>query len=470
MESLDTESKHSYIGSFHQPPDKIHSAIAYFRPKRDTAIRKDIPAPNHQALVAALKTLQAKIHHLELERSQAEDDLNCLSREAAQHKKVLQQESNEKEISYQELMQERKDVTLQLRTAQSRCFLLEKQLDYMRKMVVSAELEKRLVLEQQTELQKEKDQDQLKLCTKLDKLEILEKECWQLTGTQKTAEEKIKYLEQKLQEEQHQRKLIQDKAAQLQTGVEMNRILMSSLSPQKMAKKSKKKKVVKKNRGLKKGRVSQLHQDTGMLPFVAGKSASSSHSVTANVQSVLHMMKYRSPRVTSQHPEEDEGRISRWTRLCKAPTSCSEPSSATENLFDLLLALQDELGQMSFEHQELLKQIQDTQNHNIQEDLERELDCIVKKMEVKGDQIYKLKKHQENVNKLRQKAEKLKKKAITATSKSEELKATKDIPDSLRGSINNISSVNKNTSSLRLLKNAQKLQSVLKKDDIMWER
>lgn len=41
------------------------------------------------------------------------------------------------------------DVSMQLGTAQSRCSLLEKQLDYMRKMVVSAELEKRLVLEKQ---------------------------------------------------------------------------------------------------------------------------------------------------------------------------------------------------------------------------------------------------------------------------------------------------------------------------------
>jgi len=41
------------------------------------------------------------------------------------------------------------DVSVQLSAAQSRCSLLEKQLDYMRKMVSSAELEKKMVLEQQ---------------------------------------------------------------------------------------------------------------------------------------------------------------------------------------------------------------------------------------------------------------------------------------------------------------------------------
>ncbi|XP_044282723.1 centrosomal protein CEP57L1 isoform X2 [Varanus komodoensis] len=246
MESVDTESKCSYIGSFLQPPDKMYSEFADLRTKKASAIPADMPAPNNQALVAALKTLQQKIHRLELERSQAEHDLSCLTREAAQYKMALRHESNEKDVTHQELMQARKDVSTQLGTVQSRCSLLEKQLDYMRKMVVSAEVEKKLILEQQTQLQKEKEKNQVELRAKLDKLDILENECWKLTSSQKTAEEKIKHLEQKIQEEQHQRRLIQDKAAQLQTGLEMNRILLSSLSPQKETKKkSRKKKVIK---------------------------------------------------------------------------------------------------------------------------------------------------------------------------------------------------------------------------------
>lgn len=58
--------------------------------------------------MAALKTLQEKIHRLEIERIQAENDLNCLSREAAQYRRALQQESNEKNIVHQELMEEKK--------------------------------------------------------------------------------------------------------------------------------------------------------------------------------------------------------------------------------------------------------------------------------------------------------------------------------------------------------------------------
>lgn len=49
------------------------------------------------------------------------------------------------------------------------------------------------------------------------------------------------------------------------------------------------------------------------------------------------------------------------------------------------------------EHQELSKQIEESQNQDIREDLERELDCLVKQMEIKGEQISKLKKHQDHV-------------------------------------------------------------------------
>lgn len=49
------------------------------------------------------------------------------------------------------------------------------------------------------------------------------------------------------------------------------------------------------------------------------------------------------------------------------------------------------------EHQELLKKIQETQDAKVREHLEQELDCLVKQMEMKGEQISKLKKHEATV-------------------------------------------------------------------------
>uniref|UniRef100_A0A803WBD9 Cep57 centrosome localisation domain-containing protein n=1 Tax=Ficedula albicollis TaxID=59894 RepID=A0A803WBD9_FICAL len=82
-------------------------------------------------------------------------------------------------------------------------------------MVSSAELEKKMILKQQAQLQKEEGQNRLELHAKLEKLEMLEKECLKLTATQRIAEDKIKHLEEKLCKEEHQHKLIQDKKAQI---------------------------------------------------------------------------------------------------------------------------------------------------------------------------------------------------------------------------------------------------------------
>lgn len=54
---------------------------------------------------------------------------------------------------------------------------------------------------------------------------------------------------------------------------------------------------------------------------------------------------------------------------------------------------------MSFdrEHEELLKQMKETETHSVCDDIECELERLVEKMEIKGKQISKLKKHQDKV-------------------------------------------------------------------------
>ncbi|NXY72152.1 CE57L protein, partial [Glareola pratincola] len=439
---MDSESKNSFIGSFLQPPDKmLPAAFAYIASKKLAAVDSDRPSiPNNQAVVAALKTLQEKIRHLELEKSQAEDNLRSLSVAAAQYRKALEHESYEKDAVHRELMQQKKDINVQLNAAQSRCSLLEKQLDYMRKMVSSAELEKKMVLEQQAQLQKEEGQNQLELHAKLEKLEMLEKECFKLTATQRIAEDKIKHLEEKLCKDKHQRKLIQGKTAQLQTGFETNRILMSLVTSQSEPKKEngKKKKTKKRNPKMKKIHLSQLHVKAGELPFVAGKVTSSG--------------------------------ISGHSALSKPVSSCSTSPTATRSLSDLLLDIQDELGQMSFKHQELLKKMREIEDSKVLEDLKRELDCLVKQMEIKGEQISKMKKHQATVQKLKRKTQKLKQGTARVEVKCGDKKEAKEIAVTVRKNFSRSCPGQKSRSSLQLLKNVQKLQSTLKKDDIMWEQ
>ncbi|MBN3276080.1 CE57L protein, partial [Polyodon spathula] len=382
--------------------------------------------------MSALKTLQEKIHRLELERTQAQNNLKCLSEKALRHKHVLEQEKSETNLVQKEA-QQKTELTSQLGSAEARCALLEKQLDYMRKMVEIAEHEKNETLKKQVLLQKERIQDQVEVHSKLEKLEVLEQECLKLTATQTKAETKIQQLEQKLLKEEHQCKLVQEKAAQ---------------PP-----------------------LSSYLVEAPLAAITA--STSPSHSVRANVQNVLHIMKYHNRKLYDGR-QTLPTRFPRSTepvekRSFRRPASSCSASSSVGSLSEVLLALQDELGQMSFEHQELLKQIQETRITEVREDLERELDCLVKRMEVKGDQISKLKKHQAAVQKLKQKSQKAKRRLASAGAQTE-VNEVKPLSVTLRhrGRSPKPSKGHTNQGSLQLLKNVQKLQLNLKKDDIMW--
>ncbi|XP_074043410.1 centrosomal protein CEP57L1 isoform X2 [Macrotis lagotis] len=430
--------KHSIIGSYRKPPDKITDpSFTYCKAASQNNLPKKLQllsTPNSQALLLALKTLQDKIHRLELERTQAEDNLNTLSREAALYKKALQNENNERDLAHQQLIIQRKDISAQLSAAQSRCSILEKQLEITKKMVLKAEQEKNFALEQQ-QLQWEKGQDQKKLNAKLEKLEVLEKECVRLTSTQKTAEEKIKHLEQKLIEEEHQRKLIQDSAAQ--------------------GKKSSK-------RGLQ-----QTHLEFDPI----GKSAYESHFVNESVQA---MMKSGNSPSLQGHPEKTERKaISKRPFQCRSTSSnSSQSTSIDDSLTDLVRAMQDELDQISIEHQELFKQVQESPSLSVNEEIKCELECLARKMEIKEEQIYKLKKYQDHVNKLKQKSQYSKNEAFSIQPEDENCKGTKNVPVMVvtRKGANKTKPPQKHCSCHMPQKCFQKIQMTLRKDDIKWEQ
>ncbi|EAW48365.1 chromosome 6 open reading frame 182, isoform CRA_e [Homo sapiens] len=432
---MDSELMHSIVGSYHKPPERVFvPSFTQNEPSQnchpanlEVTSPKILHSPNSQALILALKTLQEKIHRLELERTQAEDNLNILSREAAQYKKALENETNERNLAHQELIKQKK----------------EKQLEYTKRMVLNVEREKNMILEQQAQLQREKEQDQMKLYAKLEKLDVLEKECFRLTTTQKTAEDKIKHLEEKLKEEEHQRKLFQDKASE-------------------------------KTKCIKRRPPWQICSKFGALPFVAEKSTSASCSVNASMQNFLQMRQHRDPHILQKPFNVTETRClpkpSRTTSWCKAIPPDSEKSiSICDNLSELLMAMQDELDQMSMEHQELLKQMKETESHSVCDDIECELECLLKKMEIKGEQISKLKKHQDSVCKLQQKVQNSKMSEASGIQQEDSYpKGSKNIKNSPRKCLTDTNLFQKNSSFHPI--RVHNLQMKLRRDDIMWEQ
>ncbi|KAM6290559.1 centrosomal protein of 57 kDa isoform 2-T2 [Porphyrio hochstetteri] len=441
------------------------------------------PESNSRAILSALKNLQEKIHRLELERLQAEENVKHLSRETADYKKVLSEQMRHKEHDKTEVSKKNQELASQLAAAESRCSLLEKQLDYMRKMIQHAENEKLHLLEKQGSLERDRLLDQSHVQSKLEKLDMLEKEYSRLTTMQSLAEKKMKELEQKLQEEEHARKLVQEKAAELQTGLETNRLLIQAASPllsPKARRPRKKTKQPEQKCSLTSNLTTQPHYRLclGDVPFVAGKSTSPSHSVGANVQHVLHLMKQHTKalcnsRVVNDTPLAKPLSAERPASRSRKSSLPKESSSSQEELSEVLLTLQDEFGQMSFDHQQLSKLVQEAPTVAVREDLERELEALVGKMEAKADQISKVRRHWLQLERLKREC-KSKKTSAKQIKDSRfpvsEVKVTTTVTTKGKnaGPIK-VKPGEKSRKNLQLLRDMQTIQTSLQKDDISWD-
>ncbi|KAB0350928.1 hypothetical protein FD755_017710 [Muntiacus reevesi] len=437
------------------------------------------PESNSRAIFSALKNLQDKIRRLELERIQAEESVKTLSKETIEYKKVLDEQIQERENSKNEESKHNQELTSQLLAAENKCNLLEKQLEYMRNMIKHAEMERTSVLEKQVSLERERQHDQTHVQNQLEKLDLLEQEYNKLTTMQALAEKKMQELEAKLRQEEQERKRMQAKAAQLQTGLEVNRLIYqdkatSCVPNTKRIKKKKSKPPEKK--GSRNYFAIQPHYRLclGDMPFVAGKSTSPSHAVVANVQHVLHLMKQHSKvlcndRVVSSIPLAKQ--VS--SRNGKSKKSATPPSSSSvnEELSEVLQTLQDEFGQMSFDHQQLAKLIQESPTVELKDNLECELEALVGRMEAKANQITKVRKYQAQLEK--QKLEK-QKKELKATKKTLDEEGNSSSRSTTTGTTNKKDFAKprpgeKSRKNLQLLKDMQSIQNSLQSNSLCWD-
>ncbi|KAK5852894.1 hypothetical protein PBY51_006729 [Eleginops maclovinus] len=482
-QTLDSPSKNSYIGSYYQPPDRmlpIARQLEFLAPS-SICMDQHITSPRGSqtkanidsiAVVDALKTLQEKIRRLELERKQAEKSCSQFSHDVKKHQQVTASHTvpSQPAASVPETDSlGRKELDSKLQSAEARCKVLEKQLDYMRRMVENAKTERNALMENQASLQKQRPSSSNSQSQR-EKLEKLESECLKLSRTQALAETKLAILEQKLLKEEHERKLVQEKAEELQKELNIN-FQLSLLKTEEIKPKKKTKKTTKKT-SRQKELASPSSPRHKIMPFVAGTSTSPSHSVHANIQSILHMMKHHQPqlceRVSAMHRSGCAAKKSLQRDFSPPSTTCNKPDRDPQrveeslgSLSDLLLALQDELGQMSFEHQELEHQIDEMQHREQKQDLQRELERLVARMEEKGAQITKLRKHQKTVHKLTHPGAEDPK-----TIKPSSIKPPVPSPVKAPKKGKRSGTTNNN---LQLLRETQKFRNKLKQDDLRWE-
>lgn len=358
--------------------------------------RGTVPQTNSRAVVSALKGLQEKIRKLELERADAEDNLKKLATESRHYKDVLQKELHVRDSTQGVIAKQNKQLEEDLQGAEARCNLLEKQLDYMRKMVQTAEADRDTAIQRSAMVAKQAAQQTSEdVRGQLEKLSGLERDHMKLTAQHSIAESKIRELEDRLREEAHQRKLVQNKTAELESVAETNRILMDMTSPPRVKKKKRKPPKPKPARRAPQPAKPSDHYrlNLGNIPFVVGQSTTKSHSLGANLQTVLSLMKAHNPALCNAAARRAQKRHTQ--------SAGSTPrSSDSESAFDeLLLGLQDEFGHITFEHREVARQIQESEDPRIQEDLRRELENLEARMEAKGEQIAMVRRQQQKAKK-----------------------------------------------------------------------
>ncbi|XP_051935178.1 centrosomal protein of 57 kDa-like isoform X1 [Hippocampus zosterae] len=362
------------------------------------------------AILSALRHLQEKIRRLELANKGGELGGRTLRRDTPRpHTAKMTQRTSTSQTDVGRVTDNQSNcnqaLVSQLAAAESRCLNLERQLDQMRKMLHNAQGEKKNLLKQQVTFGASRSThgqaNAVSERMQLQKMLRLEQEYLTLTRTQAQAEVKIHELELKLQEEEQQRKLVQDKANQLQSGLEINRILLQSASPPRWTSTD-----PKERNAILKNKFShwEPHYRLNLsdVPFVAGKSVGGSHSVRANVQSVLSLLKRHQPQLCNSRVLGSDKNAFRPGGTNRRHSDAA--SSTSGELAELLQALQEELRVMSLEQDQLMRELDRSVSLQERRQLQREQETLLLKMERKGEQISKLYKHKIQMKKLKKEA------------------------------------------------------------------
>jgi len=479
----------------------IIGSPASFRPlptNRTPLHSEDFTNNSSQAVLDALKALQLKIKKLELEREQAEQNFESLEKEKEKCRGMLHRPgtpsggtmqstttgtqaampttpkpvpASEPEVDKENMVptststpsctvtktlyypSSSKPYTTYISNRaveekepvrDSRIGVLEKQLEYMRRMVHQAEVERSKAAEKVTVIEREREEQEKnstleEMRSQSRKIEDLERECSKLCTAHLLAEGKIKELEGKLEEETQCHLKQSGENSQLERISAENKHLMLNITPPPPSPQQaplsapssappspamKEKLPCKKKRKKCASSSAPSSLDWKSMPFVAGQSSPPSHSLSANVQQMLSVLKQENPT------------------LCARITTQKKSSAgmSTRDIKQVISGLEDDLGSLTIEYQTLKKGGSSAK-----------LESVAANMKKKSQHISKLKSH---LNKL--KKEQSSKQTVVKARPSRPSTA-KEYEISVRGS---------NTK--ELLSKVKAIKEVLSSRDLQW--
>eukprot|EP00731_Ephydatia_muelleri_P032049 Em0023g556a len=395
------------------------------------------PESNSGAMIKALKALQEKIRALEQDRSAAAEKLRHLSEEAQKHTTTTATttaaqghtttppETRQRPASppHATVSQEQ-DLKGRLHSLDARLVMQSKELDHMRERLRQAEADRneailrtRWLEEQRQESEghqwttphvsrrsiDEQDRMSENVAPEAtisketeEKVRLLEQAQTHLSAQHSVTESRMKELESQLAQRLWHRGHQQDKDTELHT--EMPLLTERDVKPKSSVHKPKKgtfkvpagctcdAQLTSCNSYCSSKPLPDVHYHASLkdVPFVVGTSTSPSHSLGANCQCILATMKRHNALLCG-------------AAAVAAAHGKKKRSSATTRSRELLATLEEELGHLAFEHQELSRRLQEERGDEEEEeggrhprttsDLEEQLRLVTRQMEIKAEQI-----------------------------------------------------------------------------------
>ncbi|KAI6653187.1 centrosomal protein of 57 kDa-like isoform X16 [Oopsacas minuta] len=462
----------------HQSSETVYS---YPSNKHDTTS----DSIHSQAMIEALRALQSKIARLETERAAAAEKFESLSSRTSQKQLDLLDRSavTENVLEHSRIQPvspqnvNNYEVERRLDSINEKCWQQAQELETTREMLRRAELDRKYTEEQMSRLEHKYDelrtsseilQPQFQLDTELlakrdseEAVRKVEERQREMASSQEQTENKLRELQHELKLERHRRKLLQEKAADLQAGQDANLSLAraTALSSCPHSRTRVKKKKIISNKLTKHKHTNTKSRDHYRvqlkdIPFVVGTSTSQSHSVAANYQQLIALLKSHNTAVCGRGSHGPGGK-----EVSERNRSIGEclPKEDSKKLIE---ELEKELATLQIHHQHLARELQMSQDSPTKDSapIEQALSQLLEQMDVKAQHVRLAKTVNKQVNSKRKDSVE----TIPSHPQTEIPVASNSPPVNL---YNLASLPASNITALRTMKN---IQNTLKEEDLHW--
>jgi centrosomal protein CEP57 len=202
------------------------------------------------------------------------------------------------------------------------------------------------------------------------------------------------------------------------------------------------------------------------IPFILGTSTSNSHSVVANMQKAVSLMKVHSHALCGAIASSA---LQREAEQRAKETKNFNPSGSMEELQSMLGDLEREFAELACEHQRIVSEHHYNQQSSLTAINDEELEAVAEKMRSKEEHIRIVKGQISALRKARKKKPAKGTRPLNLTTSMNKKEILKNMAYYEQADLQSVEKTPPHQRNLNLLRNAKDLQSTLQRDDLWWD-